>query len=265
MKTDLHRLQRVAGLLIVILVLAATTLASFSLMTGETEAKRRTKQSAAFDLESASDSSVAAALAPQPVHPVPVVVRHPVVQTVTQTGAFRSERETSAKAAPPEPAANIDQDNPQPVVKSGDPDGTLIIPKIDIHHQTVNLPFVDGQWQTDDLGSDIGRLEGTGRFPQDDQAMVFAAHYTIYWPVSGPFIDLEQLMPNDEIIYIENGQKYVYNISQLAYVDPDQVDLLFRDNGDQIVLLTCSQFNLLSGHFDKRLLVIADLAEIQAN
>lgn len=142
--------------------------------------------------------------------------------------------------------------------------GTLHVPKIEFSHQVVPLPYVDGEWDTDDLGSDVALLEGVGQFPNDDKAMVFAGHVNIYWPAPGPFAHLDKLMPLDEIVYMLDDQKYVYQISQLAFVNPDQVDLILRDNGQQIVLLTCSQFNLLSGTFDQRLLVIADLVEVQS-
>ncbi|MFK7803016.1 MAG: sortase [Anaerolineae bacterium] len=140
---------------------------------------------------------------------------------------------------------------------------TLVVPKLELQNPIVSVPLVDGYWSVDDLGSEVGMLEGVGRFPQDEQSMVFAGHVTTFWPIGGPFAYLDRLLPKDEVIYIYENQKYVYEVTRLLYVEPNQVNHLLNDNGDQIILVTCGQYNVLQGDFEKRLLVIADLIDIQ--
>lgn len=140
--------------------------------------------------------------------------------------------------------------------------GQLIIPKIELQQDTVHLPLVEGYWPVDELGAEIGLLGGTGEHPYDDMSMVFAGHVTTYWPISGPFAAVDELVPNDEIVYIYEEQAYVYKISRLLFAEPDQVNMLLSDRGDQIILVTCGQYDYFNGSYDGRLVVLADLIEV---
>ncbi|MEM8863705.1 MAG: sortase [Chloroflexota bacterium] len=149
-------------------------------------------------------------------------------------------------------------------VKSENSDtlGQLIIPKIELNHTAVDLPLVDGYWPVDELGSEVGLLGGTGRHPNDGMSMVFAGHVTTYWPINGPFAAVDELVPNDEIIYVYENREYIYKISRLLFAEPDQVNILLSDRGDQIILVTCGQYDYYRGSYDGRLVVLADLIEI---
>ena len=125
------------------------------------------------------------------------------------------------------------------------------------------IPLVDQEWDISDLGASVGRLEGTGRFPQDDRAMVFAGHAAVFWPLRGPFADLEDLFPDDEITYLHDGKLYRYRVSRLVFATPNQIDLIVNDNGDQIVLVTCGDVDFTTGLSDERLIVTADLVSVE--
>ncbi len=142
-------------------------------------------------------------------------------------------------------------------------DNTLVINKIDLTSTIVTVPVVDNRWPVEDLGQDVGLLQGGGRFPKDEKAMIFAGHVTTFWPIKGPFAGIDKLLPNDEIVYIHNNDKYTYQISRLIWAEPDQINILDSDNGDQIILVTCGQYNYYEGSFERRLVVLADLIDVQ--
>ena len=151
----------------------------------------------------------------------------------------------------------------QSTINENNLNGTLVINKIDLTSGIVTVPVVDNRWPVEDLGQDVGLLQGGGRFPQDEKAMIFAGHATTFWPIKGPFAGIDKLLPNDEIVYIHNNDKYTYQISRLIWAEPDQINILDSDNGDQIILVTCGQYNYYEGSFERRLVVLADLIDVQ--
>ena len=154
----------------------------------------------------------------------------------------------------PKPAA-IDQDE---VIETG----ILSIPKIDINTQTVPLPNYGSGWNFGLIEKEVALLGDTGRFPLDGQAMVFSAHVIDAWEF-GPFFNLDRLLLEDRMSYTYKNQEFIYEVSQIMNVTPDRADLLYDDDGDQIILMTCSDYSFKTGTFEKRLLVIADLVDVQ--
>lgn len=141
--------------------------------------------------------------------------------------------------------------------------GRLIIPEIEIDGSTVSVPIVDDRWVIEDLGKNIGILEGGGRFPQDEKSMIFAGHATTLWPIKGPFAKLGWLSKEDEFSYVYQGQQYDYKISKMVWAEPDQISMLNSDNGDQVILVTCGEYDFYVGRYDKRLVVFADLINVE--
>ncbi|MEM9775292.1 MAG: sortase [Chloroflexota bacterium] len=140
--------------------------------------------------------------------------------------------------------------------------GSLTIPKISLSNQIEHIPLVNSVWDITDLGAKIGLLEGTGRHPEDDQAMVFAGHAAVFWPLRGPFADLQKLLPGDEVIYIHENKRYKYEVSRLVFADPSRVDLILDKGGDQLVLVTCGNVDFSTGLAEDRLIVTADLVSV---
>ena len=149
-----------------------------------------------------------------------------------------------------------------PLIPAGE-DGKLVIPKVDLSSEIVKVPIIDNQWQVEDLGAAVGLLEGGGRFPGDEKSMILAGHATTFWPVKGPFAKLAGLIPDDEIVYVFDGLEYTYKISRLVWAEPEDINILNSDNGDQIILVTCGKYDYFVGRYDERLVVLADLINVQ--
>ncbi len=140
--------------------------------------------------------------------------------------------------------------------------GVLSIPKLKLETEIMHLPNYGAGWNLGLIDKNVALLGDTGRYPLDERAMVFSAHVIDSWEF-GPFFHLDKLMPQDQVSYIYRNQKFIYEVSRLMYVTPDRADLLYQDNGEQIILMTCSDYSFSSGIFEKRLLVIADLVDVQ--
>ncbi len=140
--------------------------------------------------------------------------------------------------------------------------GRLSIPKLGLNTQIVPLPNYGEGWNLGLINQEVALLGNTGRFPLDEKAMVFSGHVIDSWEF-GPFFHLNRLMPQDQLSYVYKNQEFIYEVSRLMFVTPDRADLLYQDDGERIILMTCSDYSFASGIFEKRLLVIADLVDVQ--
>lgn len=146
--------------------------------------------------------------------------------------------------------------------KAGPVFGKLSIPEHDEGFQTKRIPLIGNNWSLADLDDDVGILEGAGQFPGDEYSMVFAAHVTTVWPIRGPFGKLHRSSLGDEVRYDDGENIYVYKISRYIYAHPSRADLLFQQDGNQIILVTCNGYNFVSDSFDKRLITYATLDRV---
>lgn len=158
---------------------------------------------------------------------------------------------------------------PEPVVSrepvkivptSAAPFGELIIPEIKVNQGIVPIFIRDGQWDISEIGGQIGHLESTGKYPGDQLAMTFTGHVTLPWPeISGPFADLVFLKHGEEIIYRWNGVDYVYQVERIFRANPESVHLLYEEDGEKLILVTCSGWDANGREYAERLVTRAVL------
>lgn len=191
----------------------------------------------------------------------------------TQSAPFSAEVSlesgpTTTPSATPIPTTQPTvEDTPTPIIQVIEdpiPDGFLVIPSLNIDHQVVPVQVKDEVWDLETLGADVGWLETTGSYPNDDLAMVFVGHVTLPPPGgSGPFLDLGSLRPGDLVLYQTEQKTYAYEVKGQSIVNPDQVEVLYRPDGRTLLLVTCTGYNPLEWSYDLRLVVEAVLIETE--
>lgn len=140
--------------------------------------------------------------------------------------------------------------------------GELIIPKIGVHHRVTAVSIIDGSWDISQLEGQVGHLQSTGTHPQDHLAMTFIGHVTVPWPGQGAFADLILLKRGEEIVYRWGGNDYVYQVTRIFRVQPDDVHILYHDAPNTIQLATCSGWDLLDRSYSERLVTRAALVRV---
>lgn len=138
--------------------------------------------------------------------------------------------------------------------------GELIIPDIGVNQSIIPIFVRDGQWDITEIGGQIGHLETTGRYPGDQLAMTFTGHVTLPWPeIEGPFSELVFLEHGEEITYRWNGVDYIYQVERIFRADPNSVHLLYEEDGDKLILVTCSGWDVTGREYAERLVTQAVL------
>ena len=77
----------------------------------------------------------------------------------------------------------------------------LKLPAIGMTADIIVAPIVDGDWDISEVDIEVGQLEGFSSHPDENGAIVLAAHATLEWPASGPFKELRTSSLGDPIIY----------------------------------------------------------------
>jgi len=132
-----------------------------------------------------------------------------------------------------------------------------MIPSLGLNESIVTIPVVNGDWDISQLGTHIGWLSTTGSHPGDALAMAFIGHYTIAAATKGALGDLWHARPGDLVIYETGGLEYLYTITSMKTVAPSAVGQLYVNDGRQLLLVTCANWDYLEFRYTNRLVVQA--------
>lgn len=181
----------------------------------------------------------------------------PTLIPTNDLNATPTEEGLEETAVPALPAPTIPV---QSVTQNETTFGELIIQDIGVNQGVVPIFVRNGQWDISEIGGDIGHLETTGRYPGDQLAMTFTGHVTLPWPeIRGPFADLLFLERGEEITYRWNGVDYIYQVERIFRADPNSVHLLYEEDGDKLILVTCSGWDANGREYAERLVTRAVL------
>jgi LPXTG-site transpeptidase (sortase) family protein len=139
----------------------------------------------------------------------------------------------------------------------------LIIPELEVDQPIIPILIKDGAWDMAPLEEQVGWLTTTGERPGDDLAMALAGHINIALGRPGPFLNIVDLKPGDEVLYRRDGVDYVYAVRGTEKVEPDAVQQLYVPNGKQLLLVTCSDWSYFWSRYARRLIVTADLVSTE--
>ncbi|MFT5195029.1 MAG: LPXTG-site transpeptidase (sortase) family protein [Cellvibrionaceae bacterium] len=155
----------------------------------------------------------------------------------------------------PEVVADLEAEIKLPKVKQ------LILPSIAITSTIVDVPIISGNWDISQLDQDAGILEGFKKHPEGSGPLVIVAHATTQWPTAGPFANLQLMSLGDPIILKIEDTEYLYELSRFLIVDTTNVGVLNKNGEDGIVLVTCGNYNSLTGLYGSRLVAYGNLRE----
>jgi LPXTG-site transpeptidase (sortase) family protein len=157
----------------------------------------------------------------------------------------------------------ITDPGPQPFSKAySAADMFLKIPSLGLSMPIVGVPFEDGGWDVSWLGSNAGWLENTA-FPSWVGNSVITGHVWNANNTQGVFLNLKNLKYGDQVNVIFGNQISTYEVRENLLIQPGQSDQVLRhEDSSWLTLLTCEDFNPLSGSYTARRIVRAVLVKI---
>ncbi|MBQ6509633.1 MAG: class F sortase [Flexilinea sp.] len=135
------------------------------------------------------------------------------------------------------------------------------IPRLDLDIPIKKIPFSEesGTWDiTKETGSAYW-LEGTSH-PEFGGNTVIAAHY-MELGEPGPLFRVRDLQEGDEIILYSENVRYAYKVERYQYIPATYTEYM-KNRPYALTLFTCSGFNWDTGIWEQRVVVLADLVQI---
>jgi len=152
-------------------------------------------------------------------------------------------------------------------------DNRLIIPRIDQNLPIVRVSsenLIARDWSAlekdmqEALQDGVVHYPGTSMPGQSGNAVITGHSSYFPWD-SGRFKDvfalLHQVVVGDKIIIYQEQEKYIYEVSEINVVLPDNVDILKQTPEEKLTLITCTPV----GTNLKRLIVVAKPVEEEVN
>jgi len=148
------------------------------------------------------------------------------------------------------------------------PDSYIFLPRLDIKAPIKEAEGVEylGDWTYIEKQIQKSLQNGVVHFPGTAQpgqrGNTFITGHSSYYPWdNGRYKDIFALLTkaqlDDDIIVFHGGKKFIYRVSDIREVDPDQTDVLAETDDYRLTLMTCTPL----GTALKRLIITAQLVD----
>jgi LPXTG-site transpeptidase (sortase) family protein len=141
---------------------------------------------------------------------------------------------------------------------------TLEIPSLRVNTPLVGIPNDMGDWRLDWLWDQAGYLEGTA-FPTLPGNSGITGHVYLSNGKPGPFVKLNTLKYNDQVIVHAWGQRYIYQVRSVLEVKPENISVLSHEDISWLTLVTCQDYNQANNSYSMRVAVRAVLVKVEPN
>lgn len=143
---------------------------------------------------------------------------------------------------------------PVPEVTEG---ARLIAPTAGINSRIIQSYLSGNSWDVTDLGTYAGHLQGTSWVDRTGN-VVLAGHVEMVDGRRGVFAGIDELNIGDPLILRQNGVEYVYAVSELRSVRPDDLSVVYPTTTNRLTLITCSNYSFFQDVYQDRFVVIAE-------
>lgn len=139
---------------------------------------------------------------------------------------------------------------------------TISIPSIGVSAPIVSIgirsfPNGDVTWDTTELTSQVGFLQGTAWFGQGGN-IVLGGHSELAERAPSVFYDLDQVNVGDEIVIVTNGEEIRYRVTDVFNVSNRDLSILYPSNTERLTIMTCDTASLSGGTYNRRDVVVAE-------
>ena len=114
-----------------------------------------------------------------------------------------------------------------------------------------------------DFQMDVALLGNTS-LPGLGSNTVVGAHYVLQNIGPGPFFKLNKLQRGDEVLVYTEKNIYTYAMRERKTVDVTAMEVTYATRNPQLTLITCTSWDAQTQEFSQRLIVIADLRNVES-
>jgi LPXTG-site transpeptidase (sortase) family protein len=136
------------------------------------------------------------------------------------------------------------------------------IPALGLDTVVKYVPFDGFTWQIAGLKQEVAWMGDTS-WPGLGKNTGLAGHVTLVDGSNGPFRYLADLRPGDSVVVSTEENIYTYTVREQVVVADDDFTVLEATNKPQLTLITCTNWNSEMRIYMNRLVVYADLQEVE--
>jgi LPXTG-site transpeptidase (sortase) family protein len=126
----------------------------------------------------------------------------------------------------------------------------------------VGVPLRNGHWEVSSVWNQVGWLQSTA-YPTYNGNSVLTSHVVTADGKAGPFARLNRLAKDDQVYVVSNGFRYRYVVRDVRYVSANDISVLGHKVRPWLTLITCDQYDELTGKYLRRLVVEAELLLVE--
>ncbi|MBN2048149.1 MAG: sortase [Anaerolineaceae bacterium] len=143
-------------------------------------------------------------------------------------------------------------------------DGEMIlsIPSIGVTAPVFGVPRNGLGWDVQWLGDAVGYLTGT-TFPTWNGNSALVGHKVNAQGNASVFSKLETLSYGDQVMIKAWEQEYVYQVRDVFWVDAGSLEVLEDSDQNMLTLITCDEYDPISGNYRLRVVVQAVLFDVR--
>lgn len=142
------------------------------------------------------------------------------------------------------------------------PVNRIILPALGVDTVVKYVPFEGLTWLIGGLQQEVAWMGDTS-WPGLGGNIGLAGHITLPNGVDGPFRHLANLVTGDEISVYTEQNIYTYRTREQRVVGDTDFSVLESTNDAQLTLITCTDWDSEIGFYLKRLVVFADLVDVE--
>ena|SRR5215475_2180843 len=133
----------------------------------------------------------------------------------------------------------------------------IIFPEAHLVSSIVRSVRIGSSWETPYLGDSVGLLDGTSWLNDTGGNIVLIGHVEDTKGQPGPFAHLFQTKAGDIVILRDGDLQILYKVASVERAAPDDMHYVVRDGRRRITLITCTDWDVKTGTYLGRLIVIA--------
>lgn len=153
-----------------------------------------------------------------------------------------------------------------PLAGVGEADSSAItriqIPAINLDTVVKFVPYDGKTWLIGGLRMEVAWMGNTS-WPGLGGNTGLAGHVDLADGSDGPFRDLDVLKPGDRVVLYTEKKVYTYQVREQAVVEPYDMYIIDPTEKPQLTLITCTDWDTAMRVYLKRLVVFADLIDVQ--
>jgi len=142
------------------------------------------------------------------------------------------------------------------------PVNRIIIPALALDTVVKYVPYDGLTWLIAGLNQEIAWMGDTS-WPGLGGNTALAGHVTLRDGSNGPFRYLADLRYGDAVFIYTEKNIYEYMISEQVDVEATDLAVIGASSEPQLTLITCSEWDMYTGFYTKRLIVKADLVGVK--